>query len=37
MRLVLGSRIVTRALEATGLLELFDVADGVPQALERAS
>jgi anti-sigma B factor antagonist len=33
LRLVCGSRIVTRALEATGLLTLFDVADGVPQAL----
>ena len=36
LRLVPGSRIVTRALEATGLLGLFDVADGVPQALEVA-
>jgi anti-sigma B factor antagonist len=33
LRLVCGSRIVTRALEATGLMSLFDVADGVPQAL----
>jgi anti-sigma B factor antagonist len=33
LRLVCGSRIVTRALEATGLLTLFDVADGVPEAL----
>ena len=33
LRLVCGSRIVTRALEATGLLGLFDVADGVPEAL----
>jgi anti-sigma B factor antagonist len=33
LRLVPGSRIVTRALEATGLLSLFDIADGVPQAL----
>ena len=33
LRLVCGSRIVTRALEATGLLTLFEVADGVPQAL----
>jgi anti-sigma B factor antagonist len=32
--LVLGSRIVSRALEATGLLGLFEVADGVPQALK---
>jgi anti-sigma B factor antagonist len=36
LRLVPGSRIVTRALEATGLLGLFDIADGVPQALEVA-
>ncbi|OLT14618.1 anti-anti-sigma factor [Pseudonocardia sp. CNS-139] len=36
LRLVPGTRIVTRALEATGLLALFDVADGVPQALEVA-
>jgi anti-sigma B factor antagonist len=35
-RIVPGSRIVTRALEATGLLGLFDIADGVPQALEAA-
>ncbi len=35
-RLVPGSRIVVRALEATGLLGLFDIADGVPQALEAA-
>lgn len=34
LRLVPGSRIVTRALEATGLLGLFEIADGVPQALE---
>jgi anti-sigma B factor antagonist len=33
LRLVCGSRTVTRALEATGLLQLFDVADGVPEAL----
>ncbi|MGQ0575127.1 MAG: STAS domain-containing protein [Pseudonocardia sp.] len=33
LRLVPGSRIVTRALEATGLLTLFEVADGVPEAL----
>lgn len=33
LRLVPGSRIVTRALEATGLLGLFDVAGDVPQAL----
>ncbi|MEJ3654516.1 STAS domain-containing protein [Actinomycetes bacterium KLBMP 9759] len=32
--LVPGSRIARRALEATGLLQLFAVADGVPQALE---
>jgi anti-sigma B factor antagonist len=36
LRLVPGSRIVTRALEATGLLGIFDIADGVPQALEPA-
>jgi anti-sigma B factor antagonist len=36
LRVVPGSRIVTRALEATGLLTLFDIADGVPQALEAA-
>lgn len=33
LRLVCGSHTVTRALEATGLLSLFDVADGVPEAL----
>jgi anti-sigma B factor antagonist len=33
LKLVCGSRIVTRALEATGLLGLFDVADGVSEAL----
>ena len=33
LKLVCGSRIVTRALEATGLLGLFEVADGVPEAL----
>lgn len=33
LRIVPGSRIVTRALEATGLLGLFDIADDVPQAL----
>jgi anti-sigma B factor antagonist len=36
LRLVPGSRIVSRALEATGLLALFDIADGVPEALETA-
>ena len=36
LKLVCGSRIVTRALAATGLLSLFEVADGVPEAL-RAS
>jgi anti-sigma B factor antagonist len=36
LRLVPGSRIVTRALEATGLLGIFDIAEGVPQALEPA-
>lgn len=34
--LVPGSRIVKRALEATGLLPLFAIADGVPEALEAA-
>lgn len=33
LRLVCGSRIVTRALQATGLLTLFDTADDVPEAL----
>ena len=33
LRLVCGSRIVTRALQATGLLALFDTADDVPGAL----
>lgn len=37
LRLVCGSRIVTRALEATGLLDLFDVAEGVPEALRPVS
>lgn len=36
LRLVCGSRIVTRALQATGLLGLFDTADGVPEALGSA-
>jgi anti-sigma B factor antagonist len=36
LRIVPGSRIVMRALEATGLLGLFDIAEGVPQALEVA-
>lgn len=36
LRIVPGSRIVVRALEATGLLGIFDIADGVPQALEVA-
>lgn len=31
--LVPGSRIVRRALEATGLMQLFTVADDVPEAL----
>ena len=31
-----GSRIVRRALEATGLLQLFAVADDVPEALAAA-
>lgn len=34
LRLVCGSRIVTRALQATGLLTLFHTADGVPEALD---
>ncbi|MBP2370535.1 STAS domain-containing protein [Pseudonocardia parietis] len=33
LRLVCGSHAVTRALEATNLLSMFDVADGVPEAL----
>lgn len=33
LRLVPGSRIVTRALQATGLLTLFDTADDVQGAL----
>jgi anti-sigma B factor antagonist len=33
-RLVPGSRIVVRALEATGLLSLFELADTAAQALE---
>lgn len=37
LRLVPGSRIVTRALEATGLLTLFDVAEDVTTALRPAS
>ncbi|MBW0102489.1 STAS domain-containing protein [Pseudonocardia sp. KRD-291] len=36
LRLVCGSHTVTRALEATGLLAMFDVADGVPEALSKA-
>lgn len=35
LSLVCGTRIVTRALEATGLLGLFDVADDVEQAVAR--
>jgi anti-sigma B factor antagonist len=34
LRLVCGSHTVTRALEATGLMSVFDVADGVPEALQ---
>ena len=34
--LVPGSRIAKRALEATGLLALFQVAESVPEALESA-
>ena len=33
LRLVCSSRIVLRALEATGLRELFDIADDLPAAL----
>lgn len=33
LRIVPGSRIVSRALEATGLLALFDTADAVADAL----
>jgi anti-sigma B factor antagonist len=33
LRLVPGSRIVVRALQATGLLTIFDVVDSVPAAL----
>ena len=33
LRLVPGSRIVVRALEATGLLTLFDIADSTTAAL----
>ncbi len=36
LRIVPGSRIVVRALQATGLLGIFDIAEGVPQALEAA-
>ncbi|ANY07937.1 anti-anti-sigma factor [Pseudonocardia sp. HH130630-07] len=36
LRLVCGSHAVTRALQATSLLSLFDVADGVPEALRTA-
>ncbi len=36
LRLVCGSHTVTRALEATGLMSVFDVADGVPEALHTA-
>jgi anti-sigma B factor antagonist len=35
LRLVPGSRIVVRALEATGLLTLFDLADTAAEALAR--
>jgi anti-sigma B factor antagonist len=34
-RLVTGSRIVVRALEATGLLTLFDLAETADEALAR--
>lgn len=33
LRVVCGSRIVTRALEATGLLTVFNISEGVPEAL----
>ena len=36
LQVVPGSRIVKRALEATGLMPLFTIADGVPEALEAA-
>jgi anti-sigma B factor antagonist len=36
LRIVPGSRIVVRALQATGLLGIFDIADDVPQALTTA-
>jgi anti-sigma B factor antagonist len=36
LRIVPGSRIVVRALQATGLLGIFDIADDVPQALAAA-
>lgn len=36
LRLVCGSRTVTRALQATGLLTLFDIAEDVPEALRAA-
>ena len=36
LRIVPGSRIVVRALQATGLLGIFDIADDVPQALKAA-
>ena len=36
LRIVPGSRIVVRALQATGLLGLFEIADDVPGALETA-
>ena len=37
LRLVCGSHTVTRALEATGLMSVFDVADDVPEALQATS
>ena len=36
LQVVPGSRIVKRALEATGLLQLFTIAEDVPGALEAA-
>lgn len=35
LRLVCGTRIVLRALEATGLAELFDISETLPAALNR--
>jgi anti-sigma B factor antagonist len=35
LRLVCSSRIVLRALEATGLRDLFDIVEDLPAALDR--